>query len=90
MINIKVIKMRELTIMATNELPMLPSLYGDGKARKTVTELICTKCHKIKNRDHKVGDYVFKKMEDEVCNSCKHTGMVINSIYDIIDPNNKK
>ena len=73
--------------MKTNEFPMLPSLYSDGKPRKTVTEIKCPKCEEITTRDHKLGDYVFKKVEK--CKKC-NTEMIINSVHDIIDPTKKK
>ncbi|MBD3227560.1 MAG: hypothetical protein GF329_05160 [Candidatus Lokiarchaeota archaeon] len=83
-------KLNNLPIRFTKELPMFPSLYDDDKPRKTITELKCPECGAIKNRDHEVGDFVFKKLEDEICPKCKHVGMIINSIHDIIDPDKKK
>lgn len=74
----------------TQEFPMIPSLYGDDRPRKTITELKCPECEAIKNRDHKIGDFIFKKLEDEQCPKCNHVGMTITSIHDIVDPSKKK
>ncbi|MHA1269770.1 MAG: hypothetical protein ACTSPY_08310 [Candidatus Helarchaeota archaeon] len=74
----------------TNEFPMIPGLYGDERPRKTITELKCPKCESIQIRDFKVGDYIFKKIEDEICKKCKHHGLLINSVHDIVDPNKAK
>ena len=75
-----------ISIMGLNEFPMIPSLFGDGKNRKTITELKCLKCNHIQTRDFKVGDYIFKKVMDEKCDKCGSSKLVIDSVHDIIAP----
>jgi len=73
-------------IYSTNEFPLIPSIYGDNKPRKTITELKCLKCGAIQNRDFQVGDYVFKEVKEEKCSKCGKYSLFINSIHDIIVP----
>ncbi|MHA1230035.1 MAG: hypothetical protein ACTSRP_24080 [Candidatus Helarchaeota archaeon] len=76
--------------MSTNEFPMIPSIYGDERPRKTITELKCLHCNNIQVRDFKGGDFIFKKINDEKCNKCSRFDLIINSIHDIIDPTKSK
>ncbi len=68
------------------QFPQIPSL-GDALIRKKKMEenkysiIKCKSC-KVKNeRLFQDGDYVFKKLADEICSSCKEKTLYISEIF---------
>jgi hypothetical protein len=64
----------------------------DRFIEKKHSVLKCKECKAIYTRDFKVGDYTFKKLNDEECNECKKSkSLTIEEIYsEWIDPKKKK
>ncbi|MGV9202834.1 MAG: hypothetical protein ACOC44_02310 [Promethearchaeia archaeon] len=83
-----------------SEEPQLPPIPDIGKVldrkdrfiNKVYSVIKCDSCQATFSRDFKKGDYTFKKLEDEECDSCKFSdSLKIIEIYsEWIDPKKQK
>ncbi|MHA1731175.1 MAG: hypothetical protein ACTSU5_04495 [Promethearchaeota archaeon] len=66
-------------------LPMIPSL-GDEKKKNLesfqVTVVACYQCDWTEERDFKVGDFVFKNLDERSCPGCDSQKLYIREIFE--------
>ena len=79
------------------QFPMIPDIGNvlerkDRFVVKKVSVLKCKECKSKYERPFKVGDYTFKKIDDEECEKCHRSkSLTIEEIYsEWIDPKKRK
>lgn len=77
------------------QFPDIPDLgeidRKDRFIQKKTSVIKCSQCKAKKERPFKVGDYTFKKLNDEECEKCHSTMSSIEEIYaEWVDPKKSK
>ncbi|MFW9772214.1 MAG: hypothetical protein ACFFFB_02390 [Candidatus Heimdallarchaeota archaeon] len=77
------------------QFPDIPDLgeidRKDRFIQKKTSVIKCSQCKAKRERPFKVGDYTFKKLNDEECEKCHSTMSSIEEIYaEWVDPKKSK